>query len=326
MMFDFWSKAPESLHQVTMLFSDRGTPDGYRHMDGFGSHTFSLINATGERVWVKWHFKTQQGIKNLSAPDAVRLAGEDPDYAQRDLYNAIDRGDFPKWSAFIQVMTEAERVSWEQQTGWNAFDLTKVWPHKDFPRIPVGTLELNRNPANYHAEVEQAAFSPANIVPGLGYSPDKMLQGRLFAYHDAQLYRVGTNHQHLPVNRPRCPFHNQQRDGTMAIDNGGAAQNYETVAAAGTKPNGFGHGDPGWALEGSAGRYDGRGQEDDFTQAGNLFRLMTAQQKQNLFDNIAGPLSQTSDEIQQRQLGHFDKADPAYGAGVRAALAARLNK
>jgi catalase len=289
-------------------------------MHGFGSHTFSLINATGDRVWVKWHFKTQQGIKNLSAAEAARLAGADPDHAQRDLFQAIARGDFPKWSVFIQVMTEAQRVAWEHRTGWNAYDLTKVWPHKDFPRVPVGVLELNRNPDNYHAEVEQVAFSPANVVPGLGYSPDKMLQGRLFAYHDAQLYRVGTNHQHLPVNRPRCPLHNQQRDGAMAIDNGAAAINYEAVHAAGSKPHGFGHGDGGWALEGVAGRYDARGREDDHTQAGNLFRLMPAAERQNLFDNIASAMSSVSGEIQQRQLEHFTKADPAYGAGVRAAL------
>ncbi len=323
MMFDFWSRAPESLHQVTMLFSDRGTPDGYRHMDGFGSHTFSLINAAGERVWAKWHFKTQQGIRNLSAAEAGRLAGADPDYAQRDLFGAIAAGNFPKWNVFIQVMTEAEAVAWEQRTGWNPFDLTKVWPHSDFPRIAVGVLELNRNPANYHAEVEQAAFSPANVVPGLGFSPDKMLQGRLFAYHDAQLYRVGTNHQHLPVNRPRCPFHNQQRDGAMAIDNGGSAPNYATVEAGGTAPSGFGHGDHGWPLHGLAGRHDERGESDDYTQAGNLFRLLPAQEKQNLFDNISGPLSQVSVEIQSRMLVHLDKADPAYGAGVRAALAKR---
>lgn len=323
MMFDFWSKAPESLHQVTMLFSDRGTPDGYRHMDGFGSHTFSMINAAGERVWVKWHLKTQQGIRNLSAAEAQRLAGADPDHAQRDLFEAIERGDFPKWNVYIQVMRESERAAWEARTGWNTFDLTKVWPHKDFPRIPVGVLELNRNPLNYHAEVEQAALSPANVVPGLGYSPDKMLQGRLFGYHDAQLYRVGTNHQHLPVNRPRCPFHNQQRDGSMAIDNGGAAPNYATVQAQGSKPEGFGHGDPGWALEGTAARFDARGEEDNYTQAGDLFRLLPQQEKQNLFDNIAGPLSQVPREIQERQLAHFDKADPAYGAGVRAALEAK---
>ncbi len=316
MMWAFWSQAPESLHQVTMLFSDRGTPDGYRHMDGFGSHTFSLISALGERVWVKWHFKTQQGIKNLLPEDAVRLAGSDPDHAQRDLYDAIARGDFPRWKVFIQVMTEAEALAWEERTGWNPFDLTKVWPHSDFPRIPVGVLELNRNPANYHAEVEQAAFSPSNIVPGLGYSPDEMLQGRLFAYHDAQLHRVGTNHQHLPVNRPRCPFHNQQRDGAMAIENGGAAQNYEAVQAAGSAPRGFGHGDPGWALSGVAGRYDERGTSDDATQAGNLFRLMPAHAKDRLAGNIAAALRDVPAKIQDRQLGHFAKADPAYGEAV----------
>jgi catalase len=323
MMFDFWSKAPESLHQVTMLFSDRGTPDGYRHMDGFGSHTYSLINEAGERVYVKWHFKTRQGIRNLSAADATRIAGEDPDYAQRDLFGAIAAGDFPQWDVKIQVATDAELAAWGERTGWNPFDLTKVWPHGDFPLQPVGVFELNRNPVNYHAEVEQAALSPSNAVPGMGYSPDKMLQARLFAYHDAQLYRVGTNHQHLPVNAPRCPFHNQQRDGAMAISNGGAAQNYAAVEAGGIHGKGMGHGEPELALQGAAARYDGRGHEDDYTQAGNLFRLMPAQEQQNLFDNLAGPMSQVSDEIIQRQLGHFDKADPAYGAGVRAALKAR---
>lgn len=323
MMWDFWSRAPESLHQVTMLFSDRGTPDGYRHMDGFGSHTFSLVNAAGERVWVKWHFKTRQGIRNLSAAEAVRLAGSDPDHAQRDLFDAIAHGDFPRWTVCLQVMTEGERRAWERRTGWDAFDLTKVWPHADFPRIPVGVLELNRNPLNYHAEVEQAAFSPANVVPGLGYSPDKMLQGRLFAYHDAQLYRVGTNHQQLPVNRPRCPFHHQQRDGAMAIDNGGAAPNYAPVAASGVPRAGFGHGDPGWVVEGVAGRHDPRGEGDDYTQAGNLFRLLPAAGRRNLFDNLAGSLASVDATIQQRQLAHFDRADPAYGAGVRAALKAR---
>jgi catalase len=327
MMWDFWSKAPESLHQVTMLFSDRGTPDGYRHMDGFGSHTFSLVNAGGERVWVKWHLKTQQGIRNLLPEDAARLAGTDPDHAQRDLFGAIAAGDFPKWNVFIQVMTEAEAATWEARTGWNPFDLTKVWPHKDFPRIPVGVLELNRNPVNYHAEVEQAALSPANIVPGLGFSPDKMLQGRLFAYHDAQLYRVGTNHQHLPVNRPRCPVHHQQRDGSMAGSAGdpngsSAAQNYEPVQAGGSAPQGFGHGDAGWPLNGTAGRYDERGESDDFTQAGNLFRLLPADEQERLTSNIANAMRGVpSDEIRQRQIGHFTKADPAYGAAVARKLA-----
>ncbi|MYN25484.1 catalase [Duganella levis] len=322
-MFDFWSRTPESLHQVTTLFSSRGTPDGYRHMHGFGSHTYSLINVDGERVYVKWHFLTQQGIKNLSAEEATRIAGSDPDYAQRDLFNAIAGGDFPRWDVKVQVATEAELATWEARTGWNPFDLTKVWPHADFPMLPVGVLELNRNPVNYHAEVEQAALSPSHVVPGLGYSPDKMLQARLFAYHDAQLYRVGTNHQHLPVNAPRCPFHNQQRDGGMAIANGGAAQNYDPVQGGGSNPQGLGHGEPALALQGAAARYDARGTEDDYTQAGNLFRLMPADEQQNLFNNMAGPLSQVSAEIIARQLGHLDLADPAYGAGVRAALKAK---
>ena len=321
-MWDFWSRAPESLHQVTMLFSDRGTPDGYRHMDGFGSHTFSLINAEGRRVWCKWHFKTLQGIRNLDAAEAVRLAGTDPDYAQRDLFEAIERGDFPRWRVGVQLMTEADRRAWEARTGWDAFDLTKVWPHAAFPLLPVGVLELNRNPENYHAEVEQVAFSPAHVLPGLGYSPDKMLQGRLFAYHDAQLYRVGTNHQQLPVNRPRCPFHHRQRDGAMAVDNGGAAPNYTPVEGAGLPSAGFGHGDPGWALEGVAGRHDPREGSDDHTQAGNLFRLLTPGEQRRLFDNIAGSLSRVDADIQQRQLALFDRADPAYGTGVRRALKA----
>jgi len=321
MMWDFWSKAPESLHQVTMLFSDRGTPDGYRHMDGFGSHTYSLINGDGERVWVKWHLKTKQGIRNLSAADAVRLAGSDPDHAQRDLHGAIERGDFPRWDVCVQVMTDEARLAWEARTGWDAFDLTKIWPHGDFPRIPVGVLELNRNPQNYHAEVEQVAFSPANVVPGLGYSPDKMLQGWLFAYHNAQLYRVGTNHQQLPVNLSRCPFHHQQRDGAMVVDNFGSQPNYASVETPRAGAGGFGHGDAGWAVEGVAGRHDPRVGDDHHMQAGNLFRLLPAPEKQSLVDNIAGAMRAVSLDIIQRQLRHFDQADAGYGAGVRASLA-----
>jgi catalase len=326
MMWDFWSRAPESLHQVTILFSDRGTPDGYRHMDGFGSHTYSLINEQGERVWVKWHFKTLQGIRNLSAAEAVRLAGTDPDYAQRDLFNAIAKGDYPCWSVEIQVMDEEQRAAWEAKTGWDAFDLTKVWPQGDFPRIKVGMLELNRNPDNYHADVEQAALSPSNIVPGMGYSPDKMLQARLFAYHDAQLYRVGTNHQHLPVNRPRCPFHNQQRDGAMAIANGGAATSYDPVRGGMPAAGGFGHGDAGWQLEGAAGRYDTRATDDHYTQAGNLFRLLSDEGKRNLIANIAGALSQADAATQDRQIGHFLKADMAYGQGVAEVIRSLQNQ
>lgn len=321
MKWDFWSRAPESLHQVTMLFSDRGTPDGYRHMDGFGSHTYSLINAAGERVWVKWHLKTQQGIKNLMADEAERLMGADPDYSQRDLFDAINRGDYPRWNVMIQVMTEDEAESWSRRTGWNPFDLTKVWPHKDFPRIPVGVLELNRNPDNYHAEVEQAAFSPSNIVPGMGYSPDKMLQGRLFAYHDAQLYRVGTNHQYLPVNAARCPVHHHQRDGAMSHANFGPAMNYANVVAQGTAPDGLGHGEPPLSV-GLAARYDARANEDDYTQAGDLFRLLPEAEKERLADNIAAAMAGVADDIIQRQLAHFAKADLDYARRVSARLKA----
>jgi len=316
MKWDFWSHAPESLHQVTMLFSDRGTPDGYRHMDGFGSHTYSLINAAGERVWVKWHLKTQQGIKNLLPEDADRLRGADADYSQRDLFNAIARGDFPRWNVSVQIMGEDQAEAWSQRTGWNPFDLTKVWPHKDAPRMPVGVLELNRNPLNYHADVEQAAFSPGNVVPGLAFSPDKMLQGRLFAYHDAQLYRVGTNHQYLPVNAARCPVHHQQRDGAMSLgSNFGSAPNYATVEATGIAPQGLGHGEPAQKT-GDAARYDARGHEDDYTQAGNLFRLMPEAEKERLASNIAGAMAGVPADIIQRQLGHFEKADPEYARRV----------
>jgi catalase len=223
-------------------------------------------------------------------------------------------------------MDDAQRAAWEARTGWDAFDLTKVWPQGEFPRMKVGILELNRNPDNYHADVEQAALSPANIVPGLGYSPDKMLQARLFAYHDAQLYRIGANHQHLPVNRPRCPFHNQQRDGAMAIDNGGAAANYDPVRSGMPAAGGFGHGDAGWQLEGTAGRYDTRATDDHFTQAGNLFRLLSAEEQRDLIENIAGALGQADAATQDRQIGHFLKADPAYGQGVADAIRARANR
>src|SRR5882724_2842397 len=210
-MWDFWSLSPESLHQVTTLFSDRGTPDGFRHMHGFSSHTFSLINARNERFWVKWHFLTKQGIKNLTADRADEIAGTDPDYATRDLFDAIERGEFPKWRVCIQAMPEAQADNYKV----NPFDLTKVWSHKDYPLIDVGEMELNRNPKNYFAEIEQGAFSPVNIVPGMGYSPDKMLQARLISYPDAHRYRLGVNFEGLPVNKPKCPVHSYNRDGFM---------------------------------------------------------------------------------------------------------------
>jgi catalase len=317
MVWDFWSLNPESLHQVTMLFSDRGTPDGYRHMDGFGSHTYSMINAAGRRVWVKYHLKTRQGIRNLLPQEAVRLAGSDPDYAQRDLFQAIAKGDFPRWDVCVQVMTQ------EQAAGYriNPFDLTKVWPHKDFPRLQVGVLELNRNPANYHAEVEQAAFSPANVVPGLGFSPDRMLQGRLFAYHDAQLYRVGTNHQYLPVNAPKCPVRHHQRDGAMALNgNFDGAHNYDPSTIPGAPAQNSAYREPPLPLSGAADRYDHRVDEDYYSQAGALYRLIPAEERDRLTTNIARSMAGIPRHIIDRQLVHFARADVNYGAKVTGKL------
>jgi len=320
MMWDFWSHSPEALHQVTILFSDRGIPDGYRHMHGFGSHTYSLINAKGERTWVKWHFKTQQGIKNLAPADAARLAGTDPDYAQRDLFEAIERGDYPRWTVCIQVMSEAEAASRDE----NPFDVTKTWSQKDYPLIEVGVLELNRNPLNYFAEVEQAAFGPSNMVPGVGLSPDRMLQGRVFAYADAHRYRVGTNHQHLPVNAPRCAVNSYQRDGSMATGSYGSAPNYEPNSYAEAPKQSPRHAEPALALNGSADRYDHREDTDYFSHAGALFRLMSDEQKALLISNIAGTMACVSEDVIQRQLQYFYKADPAYGEGIAKALGINL--
>lgn len=322
MQWDFWSQHPESLHQVTILFSDRGTPDGYRYMHGFGSHTFSLINAQGQRYWVKWHFKSKQGVRNLRAADAARLKGEDPDYAQRDLFAAIARGDFPRWRVCAQIMAEADAAGYSA----NPFDLTKIWSHRDYPLIEVGELVLNRNPENYFAEVEQSAFAPSNVVPGLGFSPDKMLQGRLFAYADAHRYRIGTNHQQLPVNAPKCPYHTNHRDGAMRFDdNGGAAPNYEPSTLPGALAQAPAHREPPLALSGAADRYDPRGEGDDYRQAGDLYRLMNAEQRRMLVDNLIAALRGVSrPEIVARQLAHFRKADPEYGAAVAAGLGVAL--
>ncbi len=321
MMWDFWSLSPESLHQVTILFSDRGIPDGYRFMHGFGSHTFSLINAQGERHWVKWHYKTQQGIKNLAPADAARLAGTDPDYAQRDLFGAIERGEFPKWKVCVQVMSEAQAAVHPE----NPFDVTKTWSQKDFPLIEVGEIELNRNPQNYFAEVEQAAFAPSNQVPGVGLSPDRMLQGRVFAYADAHRYRVGTNHQQLPVNAPKSPVQNYQRDGAMRFDgNGGAAPHYEPNSYAQSPKQAPQYREPALTLEGAADRYDHRTDSDYYSQAGALFRLMSAEQQALLISNIAGAMQGVSQDVQLRQLAHFSQADAAYGRAVARALGLNL--
>ncbi len=326
MMWDYWSLNPESLHQVMILFSDRGTPDGYRFMNGYGSHTFSMYNKKNERIWVKFHFKTQQGNKTLTGPQADEIRGKDPDYSQRDLVEAINRKDFPKWTLKIQVMTEAQAKKFK----WNPFDLTKVWPHKEFPLIEAGVMELNEIPANYFAEVEQAAFAPSNTIPGIGLSPDKMLQGRILAYPDAHRYRLGANYEQLPVNRPIVPVHNHQRDGFMALNgNGGSAPNYF--------PNSFDdieadkeYKEPPMSLESDvADTWDRNMNDNDhYSQAGALFRkVMTDQERANTVANFVGALKGVSGpkkkEILMRQLDHFHKADKelamlvAKGLGIK---------
>jgi catalase len=289
-------------------------------MDGFSSHTFSWVNAGGERVWVKYHLKTRQGIQNFTGEEAVRMSGEDPDHATRDLFQAIERGDFPAWRVSVQIMTEAEAKSYEI----NPFDLTKVWPHGDFPLIELGELVLNRNVQNYFAEVEQAAFSPANVVPGIGFSPDKMLQARLFSYHDAHLYRLGANYQLLPVNRPHAaPVNNYQRDGFMRFDdNGGPRVNYEPNSFGGPADDGgFKPTVNNEALSGLAARYDKDYEgNDDYIQPGNLFRLMTPDQRSRLIHNLVEHMKPVKREIQVRQVRLFYLADPAYGEGVAKGL------
>lgn len=314
--WDFWTSLPEALHQVTIVMSDRGIPASYRHMHGFGSHTFSFINAANERFWVKFHFKTQQGIKNLSDAESAEIIGGDRESHQRDLYDSIESEDFPKWTFYVQVMPEKDAAS----CSYNPFDLTKVWPHKDYPLIEVGQFELNRNPENYFAEVEQSAFNPASVVPGISFSPDKMLQGRLFSYGDAQRYRLGINHAQIPVNAPRCPVHSYHRDGAMRVDgNMGATLGYQ--------PNSHGEWqdqpefkEPLLDLNGAAGHWDHREDTDYYSQPGDLFRLMSVSEQQILFDNTARSVGGASIEIQQRHIAHCLEADPAYGAGVAKAL------
>jgi catalase len=316
MMWDFWSLSPESLHQVTILFSDRGTPYGYRHMNGYSSHTYSLINPRNELFYVKWHFKTKQGIKNLTREEADHLKSINMDFAQSDLFASIAAGKFPKWRVCIQIMPEADADNFHI----NPFDLTKVWPHDDYPLVEVGEMTLDRNPVNYFAEVEQAAFEPRNIVPGMGYSPDKMLQARLISYPDAHRYRLGVNYHALPINRPQCPVATYNRDGAMRFDdNGGASPNYE--------PNSFGgptedkrYLERPKEVNGKVARHDHRNDSDYYTQPGNLFRLMPREQRERLISNIAVSLSQTPRSIQERQICHFFRADPAYGEGVALAL------
>ncbi|NUQ70255.1 MAG: catalase [Chthonomonadales bacterium] len=315
-MWDFWSLSSESLHQVTILFSDRGLPRTYRHMNGYGSHTFSLVNRDNQRFWVKFHFKTLQGIQCMTDDEAEALIGLDRETHQRDLFDAIARGDHPRWRMMVQVMPEADAA----RTPYNPFDLTKVWPHRDYPLIDVGIMELNRNPENYFAEVEQAAFSPASMPPGIGPSPDKMLQLRIVSYADAHRYRLGVNYESLPVNRPRCDVAHYYRDGAMRFDgNDGGSVNYEPNSFGGPQEDPSVH-EPPLRLDGDADRYDHRERNDDYTQAGNLYRILPADERARLHHAIAGAMRGVPREIVERQLTHFDRADPGYGAGVREAL------
>ncbi|WP_404458125.1 catalase KatA [Sutcliffiella horikoshii] len=315
-VWDFWSLSPESLHQVTILMSDRGIPATYRHMHGFGSHTFKWVNEEGDGVWIKYHFKTEQGIKNLTEEVGTKIAGENPDYHTEDLFNAIDKGDYPAWKVYVQIMPMEDADTYR----FDPFDVTKVWSQKDYPLMEVGRMVLDRNPENYFAEVEQATFSPGTLVPGIDVSPDKMLQGRLFAYHDAHRYRVGANHQALPINRARNEVHNYQRDGQMRFDNnGGDSVYYEPnsfngpTETAENKPTSF-------AVSGMADSvsFD---HHDHYTQAGDLYRLLSEEERSRLVRNIVGAMMPVeNEEIKLRQIGHFYKADPEYGILVAEGL------
>jgi catalase len=323
-VWDFFSHSPEATHQFTWLFGDRGIPASHRHMDGFGSHTFQWVNAKGERVFVKFHLKTNQGIRCLTSEQSARVAGENPQAFQQDLRKAIERGEHPCWTLKVQVMPDADVAGYR----FDPFDLTKVWPHADYPLIEVGRLVLDRNPDSYFASVEQAAFDPGHFVPGVGPSPDKMLQARLFAYGDAHRYRLGVNHVQLPVNAPQGVAGgtaNYGRDGAMRFDaNGVRTKNYEPNSFDGPRQTG----EPLYA--GLAGGLSGshapvrHAEDDDFVQAGMLYRLMPEDARQRLVANIAGNLGQvTRDDIVTRSIGHFRNADSEYGGRIEAAIKAR---
>ncbi|MCT7524288.1 catalase [Aliarcobacter cryaerophilus] len=315
-MWDFWSLSPESLHQVTILMSDRGLPKSYRNVNGYGSHTYSLINSKNERFWVKFHFKTLQGIETLTNKEAEAIVGKDRESNQRDLFENIEKGNFPKWSFEIQIMSDEEA----KKCSFNPFDLTKVWPHGDYPMIKVGTMTLNENPKNYFQQVEQASFSPSNIVPGISYSPDKMLQARIFSYPDAQRYRVGTHYEMLPVNRPIVEVNTYNLDGSMNFD-------IKEPTKAFYEPNSFdgpvedkSYLEPDLAVGDIAKRYDHRVGNDDFSQPRALFLIMSNSQKEQLFSNIKDAMAGVPRDIVDRQIALFEKVHPDYAAGVKKAL------
>ncbi len=322
MFWDFLSLTPESLHQVTILFSDRGTPKSYRYMNGYGSHTYKWYNQDGEIFWVKYHFKTDQGPKNLTRQEAEQTKGSDPDHATRDLHNAIKNGEFPSWTLQMQIMPAKEAQNYR----FDIFDVTKVWPHQDYPPMDIGKMVLNRNPSNYFAEVEQAAFSPGNFVPGIGASPDKMLQGRLFAYHDAHRYRLGANYLLLPVNQPKgVKAKNYQRDGFMRFDgNQGDAVNYYPNSFGGPEPD-ITASEPTFEVSGIVARQPYTHPNSDFVQPGDLYRkVMTDLDREHLIGNIVTHLGNASKEIQLRQAKIFFKADPEYGQKIAEGLGITL--
>jgi catalase len=318
-MWDYWGQSPEALHQVTILMSDRGCPVSPMHMNGYGSHTYSLISADNKRVWVKFHFKTQQGHDFLTNAESGARIGETREGFQEELFGAIEAGNFPKWDVKIQVMQEEDAGT----TPYNPFDLTKVWPHGDYPLIDVGVFELNRNADNYFAEIETAAYSPSNIVPGIGFSPDKVLQSRIFSYADAHRYRLGTHYEQLPVNRPVCPVHTYHKDGKMNVmgpQTGSPDAFYE--------PNSFGgatqspeFAEPPLKIDGDADRYNHRDGNDDYSQPRALHDLMDDGQRARLYSNTAEAMAGVPDDIINTVLGHYDKISPAYGDGIRAARA-----
>ena len=314
--WDFWTLLPEALHQVTIVMSERGIPKSFRHMHGFGSHTFSLINAEGRRVWVKFHLRTQQGIENLTDEEAAALVANDRESHGRDLFYAIERGHYPKWTFYVQIMSEEQAQAHQH----NPFDLTKVWRKAEYPLIEVGELELNRNQENYFAEVEQSAFSPASVVPGIGFSPDKMLQARLFSYGDAHRYRLGVNSHLIPVNQPRCPHMTYHRDGAMRVDgNLGATKTYHPNSE-GLWGNQADYAEPPMPVDGAGDHWDHRVDDDHWEQPGNLFRAMSAEQRQTLFGNTARAMGDAERHIKQRHIENCRRADIAYGHGVALAL------
>lgn len=326
--WDFLSLTPESVHQVTILFSDRGTPDGYRHMNGYSSHSYVWSNAAGEQFYVHYHFKTEQGIRNLTRPEADALKATDPDYATRDLFEAIERGDHPSWRLEMQIMPVADAETYR----FDVFDITKIWPHTDYPPLTIGRMVLDRNPENYFAEVEQAAFSPGNSIPGIGPSNDKMLQARLFSYHDTHVHRLGPNYHLLPVNAPRnAPEHSYQRDGSMRFDeNGGRGPNYWPNSFGGPAPDPSAA-DPGMPVNGATGRTPYPEPKDDFVQVRALYRdVMTAEDRDHLVSNLSGHLKNAQERIRLRQCAVFFKVNPEYGTrvaegvGVDAAEVGRL--